>query len=90
MRNELLLMHNWLFTGKDGVTQAVDLPHTWNAQDGQDGGNDYYRGTCTYEKTFACPEFDRESQCVYLEFQGVNASARVVLNGEEVMTHDGG
>lgn len=23
----------------------VNLPHTWNAIDGQDGGNDYYRGT---------------------------------------------
>ena len=22
----------------------VNLPHTWNAIDGQDGGNDYYRG----------------------------------------------
>ena len=90
MRNEQLLMHNWNFTGKDGIAETVDLPHTWNAQDGQDGGNDYYRGICTYEKTFSCPAFDRESECVYLEFQGVNSSARVLLNGEEVMTHDGG
>ena len=28
--------------------EAVELPHTWNAADGQDGGNDYYRGTCWY------------------------------------------
>ena len=90
MRKEQLLMNTWLFTDKDGVTDAVDLPHTWNAQDGQDGGNNYYRGTCTYEKAFTCPDFDREQECVYLEFQGVNSSARVVLNGEEVMTHDGG
>ena len=27
----------------------VALPHTWNAQDGQDGGNDYWRGVGTYE-----------------------------------------
>ena len=26
--------------------EMVTLPHTWNAQDGQDGGNDYFRGTC--------------------------------------------
>ena len=46
----------WLFT-KDAAKVSdthgalsisewdkVDLPHTWNAKDGQDGGNDYYRG----------------------------------------------
>ena len=25
--------------------EAVTLPHTWNAVDGQDGGNDYHRGS---------------------------------------------
>ncbi len=29
----------------------VTLPHSWNEIDGQDGGNDYYRGTCYYAKT---------------------------------------
>ena len=29
----------------------VNLPHTWNDIDGQDGGNDYYRGRCLYAKT---------------------------------------
>ena len=28
--------------------KSVNLPHTWNAKDGQDGGGDYYRGTGTY------------------------------------------
>ena len=28
--------------------EAVWLPHTWNAIDGQDGGNDYHRGRCWY------------------------------------------
>jgi len=90
MRTELLLNENWRFHHHDGTVQTVNLPHTWNAQDGQDGGNDYWRGTCTYEKDFPCPDFDRETQRIYLEFRGVNASARVVLNGEQVMTHDGG
>ena len=31
----------------------INLPHTWNATDGQDGGNDYFRGSCVYAKTFA-------------------------------------
>ena len=28
----------------------VSLPHTWNDIDGQDGGNDLYRGTSFYAK----------------------------------------
>ena len=27
--------------------ESVTLPHTWNALDGQDGGNDYRRGPST-------------------------------------------
>lgn len=80
----------WIFTGRDGKDVKVDLPHTWNALDGQDGGNDYYRGTCRYRTAFAAPQFDRAEQRVYLEFRGVNASADVELNGKSVMHHDGG
>ena len=90
MRTEQLLMKKWRFTGKDGTPVTVDLPHTWNALDGQDGGDDYYRGTCTYETAFRCPEYDHLSQVVYLQFDGVNASAKVTLNGTEVCTHQGG
>ena len=90
MRTEQLLMKNWRFTYKDGSITELDLPHTWNALDGQDGGNDYYRGTCVYETVFPKPDFDGASQRIYLQFDGVNASARVILNGKEVMTHDGG
>ena len=81
MRTYQLLNADWSFTDMTGTTCPVNIPHTWNAQDGQDGGDDYVRGTCTYRKTFAAPEFDKETQAVYLEFAGVNASARVVLNG---------
>ena len=55
MRSIAKLMKDWQFTGPDGVTAAVVLPHTWNAVDGQDGGNDYWRGTCTYRTSFAAP-----------------------------------
>ena len=90
MRTEQLINTAWEFVYHDNTVQTVDVPHTWNAIDGQDGGNDYWRGTCHYRKTFSAPQFDRESQRVYLEFQGVNASAEVTLNGKAVMTHDGG
>lgn len=58
----------------------VDLPHTWNALDGQDGGGDYYRGTVLYAKSL-----DREhlpvAERYYIEFQGANSSADLYVNG---------
>ena len=90
MRNEQLMNTAWEFVYHDDTVQAVNVPHTWNAADGQDGGNDYWRGTCYYRKKFPAPEFDKRTQQVYLQFEGVNASAQVKLNGKEVVTHDGG
>ena len=90
MRNSICLNRNWTFYGPKGTPETINLPHTWNAVDGQDGGNDYWRGACTYETTFPMPEFDPDTQTVYLEFQGVNASADVELNGTAVIHHDGG
>lgn len=49
MRETKSVNLGWSFT-KQGETVTVNLPHTWNGKDGQDGGNDYYRGTCVYEK----------------------------------------
>ena len=90
MRNYTLLNDSWSFTYHDGSVTTVNVPHTWNNIDGQDGGNDYWRGTCSYRKSFSAPAFDKENEVVYLEFRGVNASAKVVLNGKEVAGHDGG
>ena len=67
----------------------VTLPHTWNNIDGQDGGNDLYRGTAYYAKEIEkidLPKADR----YYLEFNGANSSAKVYVNGEEVAVHHGG
>ena len=83
-------MEGWLFTDLSGNQTKLDLPHTWNALDGQDGGDDYKRGTCTYEREVGAPEYDKENERVYLQFHGVNASATVILNGAVVTTHDGG
>ncbi|MBQ7323866.1 MAG: glycoside hydrolase family 2 protein [Clostridia bacterium] len=89
MRKELLFNNDWSFTYFDGSVTPLNLPHTWNNKDGQDGGNDYKRGTCTYQKKFSAPEYSADEQ-VYLDFAGVNASAKVILNGNVVGTHDGG
>ncbi len=89
MRKTTIINADWLFRYHDGTETRLDLPHTWNAQDGQDGGGDYWRGTCVYEKTFPMPAHGPE-ELVYLQFGGVNASAKVILNGRAVMAHDGG
>lgn len=90
MRESICLNREWSFLGPTGAVKTVDVPHTWNNVDGQDGGNDYWRGTCTYQKRFPLPPFDPDTQAVYLEFQGVNATADVKLNGQSVIHHDGG
>lgn len=90
MRKRETLNQGWLFIGPDKKEIPVNLPHTWNAVDGQDGGNDYWRGSCVYTKTFDAPAYDPDTECVYLEFRGVNATADVSLNGEKCIHHDGG
>ena len=69
--------------------ECVTLPHTWNAADGQDGGNDYYRGTSMYARSFATPERG-ETDRVFLEFQGAAMTADVYLNGTKLAHHEGG
>ena len=89
MRRIVKLMEDWQFTYQGRKKRLIDLPHTWNAVDGQDGNDDYFRGTCVYEKKIPMPEFSDEER-VYLQFQGVNASAKVILNGITILTHDNG
>jgi len=69
--------------------EAISLPHTWNATDGQDGGNDYFRGTCAYTKAIAKADLP-ENQKYYLEIRGAASSADVYLNGKSLAHHDGG
>ena len=86
-RDIILFNDGWLFT-KEESSIPVTLPHTWNAIDGQGQAN-YYRGVCSYRKTFSSPELNSDER-LYIEFRGVNSSATVYLNGTEVMSHDGG
>ena len=94
MRTIINLNAEWLFKKdcadilcNDG--EAINLPHSWNAEDGQDGGNDYFRGTCLYKKTLKkadLPTADR----YYLEFCGANSSADLFVGGDKLVHHDGG
>ena len=89
MRNILNINSEWLFAKPGFEVETVELPHSWNSIDGQDGGNDYFRGTCRYTRTIAKSEIP-ESDRVYLEINGANSSATVYVNGKEVAQHDGG
>ena len=97
MRRVNLFNENWTFvkSAADAAAAAqtagvmLDLPHTWNSLDGQDGGNDYHRGTCWYVKRFPRPMMT-EDQEVWLEFCGVAMIADVFLNGELLGHHEGG
>ncbi|MGN0628903.1 MAG: glycoside hydrolase family 2 TIM barrel-domain containing protein [Oscillospiraceae bacterium] len=68
---------------------SVSLPHTWNAVDGQDGGGDYYRGTCYYARRLLKSELPVSGQ-YYLEILSANSSADVYINGNHCAHHDGG
>ncbi len=97
MRNILNINRKWAFA--KGIAEVpasipaewnwVNLPHSWNAIDGQDGGNDYYRGTCCYAQTFDKLDLPAGEQ-YYLEICGANSSADVYLNGKHLAHHDGG
>ena len=94
MRKILNLNENWLFskdttdiTLREGT--QVNLPHSWNSEDGYDGGNDYFRGFCLYYKELNKTELP-EADLYYLEFKGANASADVYVNGKKLAHHDGG
>lgn len=87
MRKEVLFHEDYTFM-KEGVTEKVTLPHTWNAVDGQ-SASDYYRGNCTYIKKFVKPELGKDEE-LFLEINGANSSSKVILNGKELACHDGG
>ena len=88
MRNIKNINENWVFV-KENKKSTVNLPHTWNGIDGQDGGNDYYRGKCTYIKEIAKVDMPQGEE-IYLQLDGVNSSAFVYFNSKLVCTHHGG
>lgn len=97
MRTILNFNTKWAFTKEATEVPSsmpakwnlVNLPHSWNAIDGQDGGNDYYRGTCYYAKALEKAELPEADQ-YYLELRGANSSADVYVNGKHLAHHDGG
>ena len=75
------------FAKENETFELVTLPHTWNNMDGQDGGNDYWRGIAIYQLDLPNPTPGKKQ---YIEFQGANHVATVYCNGREMGTHKGG
>ncbi|MDX8033252.1 glycoside hydrolase family 2 TIM barrel-domain containing protein [Lentzea sp. BCCO 10_0856] len=73
----------------DSAWTSVNVPHTWNAQDGQDGGSNYYRGIGWYRKHFT-PSATLSGRRLWLQFDGVNQVADVWVNGVKLGQHRGG
>ena len=95
MRNLVNWNEGWSFfkdtadiSVKEGG-ESVNLPHSWNAVDGQDGGNDYFRGSCVYTKTLLKSDLPVNEK-YFLEILGANSSADVYVNGKHLAHHDGG
>ena len=96
MRTIVNINHKWAFrkaaelpTDWPAQWDIVNLPHTWNNIDGQDGGNDYWRGTGVYVRQLRREDLP-EAQAYFLEVNGTNSSADVYLNGTKLAHHDGG
>ena len=97
MRTVNIINKDWHFTKQQPNLpisnfegwQKLDLPYTWNGKDGQDGGNDYYRGTCYFAKELSKTSFEKD-KVHYLQFDGVSSSCDVYFNGKKITHHDGG
>lgn len=98
-RKDLIIDDNWRFTREnpanaeqidynDSYWENISLPHSWNSRDGQDGGNDYYRGTGWYRKWFSV-DSKYKGQRVYIKFDGSSISTEVFVNGITAGIHKG-
>ncbi len=97
MRTIVNINRKWAFSKEatqvpvqvDKNWNFVNLPHSWNAIDGQDGDSDYWRGTAYYAH-----ELDKEdlpeAERYYIEINGANSSADLYVGGQHIMHHDGG
>lgn len=89
MRKEVLINGNWNLLIEGRKEELVNLPHCYNGDDGQDGGNDYLKTVAIYKKKFRKPELN-EDETLFLQFDGVNSIADVFLNGQHIAHHEGG
>ena len=92
MREIISLNENWTlsFPKGDHATEQINLPHTWNAVDGNDGNGSYLRTTGVYTRTFTAPKQPREGGRTYVEVLAAALNSTVKVNGQVATTHEGG
>ena len=72
----------------DSSWGTVDVPHTWNNLDGQQGGP-YYRGIGWYRKHYTVPD-EWAGRELFLKFDGTSLVTDLYVNGTLVGEHQGG
>ena len=99
-RTNIVLESGWRFIRQDvagaqninfddSAWSSVNLPHTWNNLDGQDGGNNYYRGIGWYRLRHTVDSF-HAGRRLFLKFDGAFSVADVYVNGNHLGQHQGG
>jgi beta-galactosidase len=73
----------------DSSWDKISIPHTWNAQDGQDGGSNYYRGIGWYRRHLAVTGAMQGKE-LFLRFEAINRKADIFVNGTLLGSHAGG
>ena len=64
----------------DTSWESVTLPHTWNVEDGTNGGYDYKRGKGMYRKSAEIPA-SFAGKRIFIEFGGVNVVSSLYIDG---------
>ncbi len=94
-RQVLSLNDGWRFfkgdvengaTADSGSWEAISVPHTFNALDGQDGGT-YYRGPTWYGRSIATTV--GRGQKAFLRFEGSSLVSDAYLDGTALGQHRG-
>ncbi len=99
MRKDTVIDDGWKFIRQDipnaqsrkfddAGWKTVDLPHTWNALDGQDGGSNYYRGAGWYRLHLHLDSSEL-AKVIFLRFEAASMAARVFVNGQLAGEHRG-
>lgn len=88
MKKIKVINDGWLFSKGElnfdsNHAIQVNIPHCWNAEDGQDGGDDYYRGPCWYMREMNITVKDLE-QHIFIEVGAANTTSEVLINGVSV------
>ena len=65
----------------DDSWESVSVPHTWNAQDGADGGGNYFKGDGWYRRHITVDD-SMAGKSIYLRFQAANQRLALVKNGQ--------